>query len=292
MSAPKRLLTPRRVVEYCPVVAEQDVVGQLVRLGLTGYEAKAYMALTGRDSFTAAQVARLSGVPRQRIYDVLGALVQKGLAVTRPGAVVKYAATQPAVALEGLLAARRQEFAEIEYGAAAIIQSLTTAYAAGRKHTDPLEYIDVLRDPGAISARFDELQANIKREILIFTKPPYAKPPQENVAGLKVVRTHTACSLYEFSVFEDPEVVAGVRRFIAAGEQARVVPELPLKLVIIDESIVMFGMQDPVASGDLTMMVVEHPSLATVLKVAFNAYWERGMTFDEAAKRASPARSA
>jgi len=85
---------------------------------------------------------------------------------------------------------------------------------AGREHTDPLEYIEVLRDPGAITARFDELQSSIKREILIFTKPPYAKPPQENIEGLDVVRKHQARSIYEFSVFDDPAVAEGVRRFI------------------------------------------------------------------------------
>jgi hypothetical protein len=84
-----------------------------------------------------------------------------------------------------------------------------------------------------------------------------------------------------------------VRRFIAAGEDARFVPELPLKLVIIDETIVMFGMEDPVAGQfDLTIMVVDHPSLATVLRIAFNAYWAQGMTFDEASSQVAATRSA
>ena len=92
-----------------------------------------------------------------------------------------------------------------------------------------------------------------------------------------------ARSVYEYSVFDDPEVTEGVRRFIEAGEKARFVPELPLKLVIIDEAIVMFGMEDPVAgSSELTIMVVDHPSLAGILKVAFDAVWEQGLTFDEA----------
>ena len=61
------------------------------------------------------------------------------------------------------------------------------------------------------------------------------------------------------------------------------VPELPLKLVIIDEAIVMFGMEDPVAeSAELTIMVVRHPSLAQVLKTAFNACWDQGVSFDDA----------
>ena len=60
-------------------------------------------------------------------------------------------------------------------------------------------------------------------------------------------------------------------------------PDLPLKLVIIDETIVMFGMEDPVAgSSDLTIVVVEHPSLAKVLKTAFDAIWATGLTFDQA----------
>lgn len=262
-----------------------DLIAQLGRLGLTSYEARAYFALTGRDSCTAAQAARLSGVPRQRIYDVLGSLVEKGMGTTRPGTVIKYAATEPTMAIQRLLTSRREEFAELEYGAAAILSGLTAAYKAGQQHTDPLEYIEVLRDPRAINARFDELQSAITREILIFTKPPYAKPPQENVEGLKVVRSHEARSIYEYSVFDEPAVANGVRQFIEAGEQARFVKSLPLKLVIIDETVVMFGMQDPVASGDLTMMVVEHPSLATLLKMAFNAYWDRGLSFDEAYQR-------
>lgn len=120
----------------------------------------------------------------------------------------------------------------------------------------------MLRDRRAINERFDELQAGIKQEILVFTKPPYATPPQEEVVGLGVSRTHEARSVYEYSVFNDPDVSEGVRRFIEAGERARFVPDPPLKLVIIDESIVMFGMEDPVAgASELTIMVVEHPSL-------------------------------
>ncbi len=260
-----------------------ELVGQLTRLGLTSYEAKAYLTLIRRDSFTAAQVARQSGLPRQRIYDVLGSLVQKGLAVSRPGNVVKYAATPPELAIDLLLTAHRDELSRMERDARGMVSDLKPAYEAGQVHTDPLEYIEVLRDRRAINERFAELQSAVKKEILVFTKPPYATPPQENVEGLEVIQTHEARSLYEFSVFDDPAVMRGVQRFVEAGEDARFVPELPLKLVIIDETIVMFGMEDPVAgSADLTIVVVEHQSLAKVLKTAFDAIWQTGLTFDQA----------
>src|SRR3954471_10774439 len=115
---------------------EQDLVAQLIRLGLTTYEAKAYVALIRRDSFTAAQVSRQAGLPRQRIYDVLGSLVEKGLASSRPGSVVKYAAVAPDLAVERLVAEHRRQLDDLERSAARAIKDLQPAYKSGLQHTD------------------------------------------------------------------------------------------------------------------------------------------------------------
>jgi sugar-specific transcriptional regulator TrmB len=259
---------------------------RLVELGLTSYEAKAYLALMRRDSSAAADVARLARIPRQRIYDVLSTLVHKGLASQRPGPPAKYAAVAPELAIERLLSKRRDELAQLEESSRAMIEVLAPAFAEGQKERNPLEYIEVLRDRDAINERFGELQDGIRKEILVFTKPPYATPAQENVEGLEVSRTHTARSVYEHSALDDPAFADGVRRFIEAGEEARFVERLPLKLVIIDEAIVMFGMEDPVAgTAELTLAVVEHHALARLLKIAFDAVWAQGLTFDELAAR-------
>jgi sugar-specific transcriptional regulator TrmB len=274
------------VVAHHHPVETTALAERLTHLGLTSYEAKAYVALVRRDSYTAAQVSRMAGLPRQRIYDVLGSLVAKGLATARPGAVVKYAAVAPDVAIERLVADHRAQLADLERQAAETIAALSPAFEAGQSHTDPLEYVEVLRDRRAINERFAELQASVRKEILVFTKPPYATPPQENVEGIEVTRTHVAKSVYELSIFDDPATTEGVRRFIDAGEDARFDDHLTLKLVIIDEATVMIGMRDPVAgTADLTIMVVEHPELASVLRTAFEAVWETGLTFEQAYDR-------
>ena len=279
-------LTPLTVVIHDPAVDRSGLIPRLTRLGLTTYEGRAYAALIRRESFTPAQVARESGVPRQRIYDVLGTLVQKGLASARPGAQVKYAAIGPELAVERLLALQREGLASLERDGASVIEELTPEFVAGRSHTNPLEYIEVLRDRTAINRRFDELQAQVEREILVFTKPPYARPPAENVEGIAVSRTHEARSVYELSVLADPSSREAVTRFMEAGTQARFVDQLPLKLVIMDESIVMFGMDDPVAASDgVTIVVVEHPSLALALKITFETVWAQGLTFDRAIRQ-------
>ena len=174
-----------------------------------------------------------------------------------------------------------------------MVGELASAFKEGQGVTDPLDYIEVLRDRRAINQRFAELQEEIKDEILVFTKPPYATPPQEEEKGLEVTASHRARSVYELSIFDDPATAEGVRRFIEAGEEARFVEQLPLKLVIIDERYVMFGMEDPVAGGsELTMVVVEHGALAATLKGAFETVWSLGLTFDEAAERYATAAKA
>jgi hypothetical protein len=86
--------------------------------------------------------------------------------------------------------------------------------------------------------------------------------------------------VYERSVYADEARADAVRRFVAAGEEARVVDQLPLKLVLIDERVALFTMDDPVVGGGpLTIMVVEHPGLAGLLKLAFESVWARAEPF-------------
>jgi HTH-type transcriptional regulator, sugar sensing transcriptional regulator len=260
-------------------------INQLTQLGLNVYEAKAYLALLGKDSFSAAQVADLSGVPRQRIYDILASLVERGMATSRPGRQgTRYAAVAPTTALKGLLEREQQRLTTLESLTDGLIKELGTQFREGQAEDSPLEYIEVLRGRQAINQRFAEIQANCQREILIFTKPPYAKPPQENVEGLETLgRNVEARSIYEYGVLQDDETRRAVEYFIGHGEQARFVEHLPLKLVIVDEEIVMFAMEDPVAGRvDLTIMVIEHRQLAQLVKLAFETVWSRGHTLEEA----------
>src|SRR5262249_16769210 len=132
-----RRLTPPKVVSSLTLVEGDAIVRQLGRLGLTSYEAKAYVALLRRDSSTAAEVARVAGLPRQRIYDVLGSLVERGLASARPGNVVKYGATAPELALEQLVQRQREELARLERDTTEVIERLTPQFEAGRGDTGP-----------------------------------------------------------------------------------------------------------------------------------------------------------
>src|SRR4051812_20801461 len=90
-------------------MAQEAVVEQLQQLGLSGYEAKAYVALiTAGRPLNGYEVAKLSGVPRSTVYETLGKLVARGAAfeVRAEADALAYLAL-PA---ESLLARMRRDF--------------------------------------------------------------------------------------------------------------------------------------------------------------------------------------
>lgn len=258
---------------------------RLVRLGLTQYEARVYVVLIRRAGSSAAEMARLTRVPRPRVYDVLDSLVAKGLAIERPGHAAKYVAVDPRQAMARLVEVQVQRLDLLRGDAEAAAEELSPAFVEGNRHSDPLDYVEVIRDRDALARRFDELQAGVERELLAFSKEPAVVAVDENVVGMQMAATRVVRSIYELTLLRDPTRRAGVRRFIELGEQARFVPRLPLKLAVIDERIVMFALPDPVAGrDDLTSIVIEHADLAAALKIAFETVWARALTFDDACR--------
>jgi sugar-specific transcriptional regulator TrmB len=278
-------------------VREDDpVVNRLVGLGLTVYEARAYWGLVRRERSTGTELARVTGLPRQRVYDVLERLVERGFAAVHPGRTMLYAAADPHVVLKRLVDEHRRRLEAAEAASGPVLEQLLAAYQEGRQVSDPLDYIHVLRDPGAVAERFADLQRNIKHEMLTFAKAPFVVSVGENEQGLKAARRVRLRTVYELAVLDDAESRSGVDRFISEGEEARFTDELPMKLGIIDQRIVMLAMQDPVAgTSNVTTLVIEHPQLAAALALAFASVWEQALNLEQAdrvrADRARPRRS-
>jgi len=261
----------------------------LVELGLTRYEAKAYLALIHRESFAASELATEAGIPRQRIYDVLNTLTSRGLVRDWPGPVTRYTAIDPQAAVDRLLSVQRQALAGLESESVTLGGQLRETWLSGRAETAPLDYVEVVRDPGLLGARFLDLQAEAERELLTFSKAPYAIASNE--VGLTATRRIVAAGgtcrcIYEPDIFASPDVLAETLQFIQAGEQARVIDELPMKLCLADGQRALFALTDPIAGAlTSTNILVEHPALATSLQLTFDTVWQRSEPFEQAMRQ-------
>jgi sugar-specific transcriptional regulator TrmB len=85
------------------VTAEyRHAVEVLGRVGLTLYEARAYIALVARGVGDAAALAQAAGIPRTSAYKVLESLVQKGYARPTGGKPILYQPKPPLEVADGL----------------------------------------------------------------------------------------------------------------------------------------------------------------------------------------------
>jgi sugar-specific transcriptional regulator TrmB len=78
----------------------ESSVEKLKHIGLTEYEAKAYLALLNTHLSTATQTAEKSGVPRTKIYSVLESLCGKGWVRIYSGVPLLFKALEPVSVFE------------------------------------------------------------------------------------------------------------------------------------------------------------------------------------------------
>ncbi len=81
-----------------------SLISALGDLGFTPYEAKVYLALLKESPLSGYGIARASGVPRSKVYEVLRGMVGRGEVLVSHGEPIRYA---PLPARELILARRR-----------------------------------------------------------------------------------------------------------------------------------------------------------------------------------------
>jgi HTH-type transcriptional regulator, sugar sensing transcriptional regulator len=78
-----------------------ETIAKMMRIGFSEYEAKAYLSLLARHPATAYEIAKASGVPTSKVYEVLGKLIDKGIAsILATGKVRQYVPMEPDEYLE------------------------------------------------------------------------------------------------------------------------------------------------------------------------------------------------
>ncbi len=114
------------------------------------YETKVWLALLGKGSASAGEIATISGVPRSRTYDVLESLEKKGFALVKLGKPVKYLGVKPRIILEKLKNNVRNDAEER-------LQSLMNV-----KETAEFTQLEELYNVGINPVRREDLSASIK----------------------------------------------------------------------------------------------------------------------------------
>ena len=258
----------------------QAQIRRLQQIGLNAYESRAYFTLIGHPRFKALDLATRAHVPRQKIYEVLGSLVEKGFAQVVHGKAKLFSAVEPRLALEGYLGRRREvldrELNDRQLLAQMVAQDLQSVFQDGNQDRGPLDYMRIVNESGQIAEEYRRLLARSATEYLEFSRRPYAVDPLSEPLVKEVLARGADCRL----IIESRDVNGAhkktLRGLAKLGAEVRVAEELPLKLALFDGRFGMIALVDPVVTRpQMTALVFEHDALASALRGLFLDHWER-----------------
>jgi sugar-specific transcriptional regulator TrmB len=263
------------------------LIEELKQIGLTDAAAKIYIILLQEGNTGASDIARIAGISRPKVYEHLRRLVDTGLCVEILGSVKKYSAANPADALKKIQNQYTRQYQSTTNTITQLTQALMPLFLTPSSHSDPLDYIQVIRERNSIIKKFESLESMARQEVLSLVKLPLVMSLDETPNPIEfqsLQRNVLYRTIYNKADMADPNLDKAVDLFAKAGELVRITRDFPIpfKMFIFDCRIVMFTLEDKTpAETKLTALIIEHKDLAAGLKQVFDLYWLNSITLEE-----------
>ncbi|MCC7157697.1 MAG: TrmB family transcriptional regulator [Bryobacterales bacterium] len=253
---------------------------RLQQMGMNAYEARSYLVLVGHPRFKALELAARAHVPRQKIYEVLDSLVEKGFAQVVQERTKLFSAVEPGLALPAYLERQKQfmeqQVAEQRRHAHSLIQDLKDAYAEGQGGRGTLDYLRIVSDPVQIANHYRSMLDDVQREYTEFSRPPYAVDPLDEQLVKQARARGVNCRILLQAGTLDEGHKTRLDEFRSSGVELRELPSLPMKLALFDDTQGMVALLDPVATRPAwTAVVFDHQGFGEAMKGLFDAYWRK-----------------
>ncbi len=253
---------------------------RLQQIGLNAYEARSYMVLLGHPRFKALELAARARVPRQKIYEILDSLLEKGFALVVQERTKLFSAVEPGLAIPAYLARKHDELehelTEQTRTGTALIEDLNRAYSEGRDERGTLDYLRIVGEPSQTAAQFQRMLADVTTEYLEFSRPPYAVDPLDEQLVKQACGRGVRCRLLVMAGALDEQHKQRLEEYRQAGVEVRLAQSLPMKLALFDCRRGMIALLDPVITRPAwTSVVFDHEGLAEAMKGLFEDHWRR-----------------
>ncbi|MBV9294103.1 MAG: hypothetical protein JO145_00920 [Acidobacteriaceae bacterium] len=253
---------------------------KLQQVGLNAYEARSYLVLMGHPRFKALELAARAHVPRQKIYEVLDSLVEKGFAQVVQEKTKLFSAVDPSLAIPGYLARRNKalqnEITEQARLATGLIEDLRAAYLEGQDGRGTLDFLNLVNDPTQIAIHYRRMLTSVSHEYAEFSRPPFAVDPLDEQLVKEAAGRGIACRLLIEAAPIDEEHRARLDEFRDSGIEICFFERLPLKLALFDGKCGLVALLDPVLTRpSWTAVVFEHEGFAEAMSGLFESYWSR-----------------
>jgi HTH-type transcriptional regulator, sugar sensing transcriptional regulator len=225
-------------------------------------------------------LAARAHVPRQKIYEVLDSLVEKGFAQVVQEKTKLFSAVEPSLAIPSYLERRalslQQELTDQSRMAGGLVEDLMTAYSEGQGGRGTLDYLRIVSEPSQTASQYRKMLADVERDYVEFSRPPYAVDPLDEQLVKQARVRGVNCRLLLEAGALDGAHLQRLGEYVNAGVQVRELDSLPMKLALFDNRRGMIALLDPVITKPAwTSVVFDHIGLGEAMKGLFEDYWRR-----------------
>jgi predicted transcriptional regulator len=236
-------------------------------LGISVIEERAYRILLERHTATVADVAAGLGTTDRVARRLLADLEALGLATHTPKVPRVYVAAPPEFAVAALV---KQKQAMLERVRVAIPD--LEAYSARSNADGHQPVLEIIESRAHLGAVLGQLYESYRSDVMCFQRAPVLAPtvlpPQSSRPGVRV-RT-----ISDNSLLETPGALERIRGDVARGEQARMQPSLPFKMMIFDRKAAVISLDGDRPENAPTLLV-HGGALLDALCLLFEFVWER-----------------
>ncbi|MEU0685934.1 LuxR family transcriptional regulator [Streptomyces uncialis] len=252
-------------------------LGEALRLlGLDHAAARVYLTLLELAPAPLDAVAAAAGVGGAELAAAYGTLVDAGLASAAGEGGDVVAPVPPTAGLEILARHRAAEVEESRIAVGGAFDSFRRQRLAAYNE----DLVEVVTGD-AIGPRIRHAWASAREQIRQFESPPYFPLSGSTDDALATLaRGVTQRVVYSRESLEHPGHLREViEPCVRAGEQARVLPSVPVKLVIIDDAYALVSLSIKEADVHNTMLVVQPCGLLSALMALFEQSWQNALPF-------------
>lgn len=249
----------------------------LEAVGLSALEARAYEALLQMPDVSPKDLGSRLGLEGAELPAVFEALRAKGLVTSAPEDASRLEPAPPEVAVEALVMQQRDRLEQARLQA-------TQLMGRYRERTRPEvsaeldDIVELVRGPEAVIQRFRQLQLRAERELVVLNKPPYLTPvEQQEQLELELLGRIRVRGLYEREAVESDERLRQLETLMAAGEDARLLPAVPMKLAIADGTLALVPLAPDRPDGGGSALLVRPGGLLDALNLLVEQLWSQAV---------------
>ncbi|MER7246583.1 helix-turn-helix domain-containing protein [Kribbella sp. NPDC000426] len=240
---------------------------------LDAREEQTYRLLVGLSAARAAELAEVAELPQHEADEVLQRLQAKGLVTVQAADEPVFSPLPPDVAF-GTTLLRRQESLE---AARKTVAALSEEFRASASRRDAHHLVEVIIGATTLRERLRDLQNAAREEILWFCRAnPLAMQGAENTEEYGALsRGVRYRAIYERALIETPGELDSIAEGVSWGEEARVLPTLPVRIAIVDRSTAICPLvRDDESIGEPSAAIINRGQLLDALLALFESYWE------------------